>query len=131
MRVAVGVGAVEYVPSSCVGAADRVGMVGFAVAVFDASAVCVKITDRDEDDEIEDELLAESDNRGELDVLAVAEIVLLGESDDVTDTEPVTLREPDVDDETDAEYESEGVADPLFVTETDFVNRGVKDGEGV
>ena len=129
MRVAVGVGAAEKVPSSYVGTADDDGIVGFAVAVFDASAVCVKATEEDAEAEREDEPLTESEPHDVLDVLTVTETTGVGESDDETETVAEAAIVTDADEVREGDEDVEADEDTLVVTDTDRDVRGETDGE--
>lgn len=105
-------------PASCVGRAVVVGIVGSAVRVLDASAVCVTAaTETLEVDEMDGELLRELVMHADMDALTLAESVpdveLDGDTDgdrDVVDVaQPVALREGDGDD--DAQLEALGEPD--------------------
>ena len=88
-RVVVGVGRADVVPSSCVGAADGVGIVGFAVCVFDASADCVAAaTEADTVDDCDTEPLSETVPHDVCDALA--------QNEDDTDADGVGVRPADV-----------------------------------
>jgi hypothetical protein len=131
-RVVVGVGRADVVPSSCVGAADGVGIVGFAVRVFDASADCVAAaTEADTVDDCDTEPLNETVPHDVCDTLAQNEDDTEDDGVDVRPAEVETVAVVEDDALTEGEDETDGDVERLAVTVGDGVVAIVTEGEAL
>ena len=119
MRVAVGVGAGESVPSGRVGRADVVGMVAFAdadevaavLSVAHVEIVCVVVDESEE--------LTEAVRHVVADELGHGDDECVEDTDAVIDTEPVMSDVFEGDDETDGELDTEGQPERLALIVTE------------